>query len=64
MYITVKGFGLLQPHFGHLSCIPFVCMTYKVQGMLSNSNQSVVEKLPSFVKLYMLQPDFKPLTGL
>ena len=26
-------------------------MTSKVQGVLSNSNQSVVEKLPSFVKL-------------
>ena len=49
--VTVKRFGLLQPHFGHLSCIPFVCMTHKVQGMLYNSNQSIVEKLPSFVKL-------------
>ena len=48
---TVKRFGLLQPHFGHLSCIPFVCMTSKVQGMLYSSNHSVGEKLPSFVKL-------------
>ena len=32
----------------HLSCIPFVCMTVKLKECL---NQSVVEKLPSFVKL-------------
>ena len=25
-YNTVKRFGLLQPYFGHLSCISFVCM--------------------------------------
>ena len=35
---TVKRFWLLQLHFGHLICIPFVCMTHKVQGMLSDSN--------------------------
>ena len=32
--------------FGHLSCIPFVCVTRKVQGMVK---QSVVEKLSCFV---------------
>ena len=42
---TVRRFRLLQPCCGHLSCIPFVCMTHEVQGMLYNSNQSVVEKL-------------------
>ena len=32
-------FGLLQPYFGHLSCMPVVCMThYKLQSL------SVVEK--------------------
>ena len=25
---TVKKFGLLQPYFGHLSCIPVVCVTH------------------------------------
>ena len=25
---TVKTFGLLQPYFGHLSCMPVVCVTY------------------------------------
>ena len=44
--VTLKRFGLLQPHFGHLSCIQFVCMTCKVKGMLYNSNPSIVEKLP------------------
>ena len=32
---TAQRIRLLQPYFGHLSCIPFVCMTRKVQGMLS-----------------------------
>ena len=32
---TAKRFRLLQPYFGHLSCIPFVCVTCKVQGMLT-----------------------------
>ena len=45
MYIT----RLLQPYFGHLSCIPFVCMTGK--ECLICMDQSVVEKLPSFDKL-------------
>ena len=48
---TVRRFGLLQPYLGHPSRIPFVCITHKVQGMLDNLNQNVVEKLPSFVKL-------------
>ena len=25
---TVKTFGLLQPYFGHLSCMPVVCVTH------------------------------------
>ena len=25
---TVKRFGLLQPYFGHLSCMPVVCVTH------------------------------------
>ena len=32
---TVKTFGLLQPYYGHLSCMPVVYVTlYKLQGML------------------------------
>ena len=35
LYITLKTFGLLQPYFGHLSCMPVVYVTcYKLQGML------------------------------
>ena len=44
---TVKTFGLLQPYFGHLSCMPVVCVThYKLQKDASYLNQSlsVVEK--------------------
>ena len=43
-----KTFGLLQPCFGHLSCMPVVCVThYKLQRNASYLNQSlsVVEKL-------------------
>ena len=32
---TTKRFRLLQPYFGHLSYIPFVCVTCKVQGALT-----------------------------
>ena len=45
---TVKTFGLLQPYFGHLSCMPVVCVThYKLQRDASYLNQSlcVIEKL-------------------
>ena len=35
IYITVKRFRLHQPCFGHLSCIPSMCVTRKVQGMLT-----------------------------
>ena len=47
---TVKTFGLLQPYFGHLSCMPVVYVTH---CKTSNQNQSlsVVEKLFHFVKL-------------
>ena len=39
---TVKTFGLLQPYFGHLSCMPVVCVThYKLQRDASYLNQSV-----------------------
>ena len=44
---TVKTFGLLQPYFGHLSCMPVVCVThYKLEKDASYLNQSisVVEK--------------------
>ena len=34
-WYTVKTFGLLQPYFCHLSCMPVVYMTcYKLQKML------------------------------
>ena len=37
-----KTFGLLQPCFGHLSCMPVVCVThYKLQRNASYLNQSV-----------------------
>ena len=45
-----KRFRLLQPYFGHLSCIPFVCVTRKVKGMFTIW-KSLVEKLPSFLLL-------------
>ena len=48
--------SMVQPYFGHLSCIPLVCMTCKVQY---NFHQSVVEKLPSLVKL--VSPFRKPI---
>ena len=39
-YYTVKMFGLLQPYFGHLSCMPVVCVThYKLQKDASYLNQ-------------------------
>ena len=47
MQYTIKTFGLLQPYFGHLSCMPVVCVThYKLQKDASYLNQSlsVVEK--------------------
>ena len=34
-WYTVKTFGLLQPYYGHLSCMPVVYVTlYKLQGVL------------------------------
>ena len=48
---TVKTFGLLQPYYGHLSCIPVVYVTsYKLQANLIES-LSVVEMLLLFVKV-------------
>ena len=44
---TAKRFRLLQTYFGHLSCIPFVCITREVQGLLT-IRKRLVEKLPSF----------------
>jgi len=44
----MKTFGLLQPYFGHLNCMPVVCVTkYELQRDASYLNQSlsVVEKL-------------------
>ena len=32
---TVKNFRLLQPYLGHLSCIPFLCVTCTVQEVLT-----------------------------
>ena len=34
-YIHYKKVWLPQPYFGHLSYIPFVCVSRKVQGMLT-----------------------------
>ena len=31
---NAKRFGLLQPYFGQLSCIPLVCMTHEVQARM------------------------------
>ena len=47
-HYTVKTYGLLQPYFGHLSCMPVVNVTCcKTSKDASNQNQSlsVVEKL-------------------
>ena len=49
---TVKTLGLLQPYFGHLSCMPVVhvtCYTLQTSKDASNLIQSVVEKLLYFV---------------
>ena len=32
--IFVKTSGLLQPYFGHFSCMPVVCVTHYFKGML------------------------------
>ena len=53
---TVKKFGLLQPYFGHLSCMPVVCVThYKTSNNASCLNQSltVVEKFLSQIGTYV-----------
>ena len=55
---TVKRFWLFQPYFGYLSCIPFVYLTHKVQRVLIEFEQNVVEQLPSFAKL--VSPFRKP----
>ena len=51
---TVKTLGLLQPYFGHLSCMPVVyviCYTLQTSKDASNLIQSVVEKLLYFTRL-------------
>ena len=47
-------FRLLQPYFGHFSCVSFgyVCNMQSSRSAY-NLNQSVVEKLLSFVKLVL-----------
>ena len=53
-WYTVKMLGLLQPYFGHLSCMPVVYVTrYTLQTSKDASNliQSVVENLLHFVRL-------------
>ena len=58
---TVKSFWLLLPYlwyFGQLRCIPFMCMTHKVQGVLtiwtgSSWQPSIFYKISiSFQKAY------------
>ena len=51
--ITVKRFGLLQPYFGQLRCIPVVRMTQSSRNAY-DLNQDVVENLLAFVKLVSL----------
>ena len=54
LLLTVKTLGLLQPYFGHLSCMPVVyvtCYTLQTSKDASNLSQSVVEKLLCFVRL-------------
>ena len=48
----------LPVSFCHLLCIPFVCMTQSSKSAY-NLNQSIVEKLPSFVKI--ASPFKKPI---
>ena len=55
---TSRKFPAIR-YFGHLSCIPFVCVTCKVQGMLTLFEQHVVEKLSSFVNLDHFQKAYK-----
>ena len=43
---TIKTFGLLQPHFGHLWCLPVVYITPKDAY---NLNESVIDKFFPFV---------------
>ena len=51
---TVRKFRLYTSIiFGYLSSIPSVCVAHKFKNAY-NLNQSVVEKLPSFVKLVSL----------
>lgn len=33
--LCMKTAWFIQPRFGHLCCIAFVCLTRKVQGMLT-----------------------------
>ena len=49
---TVKTFGLLQPCFGHLSCMPAECVThYKLQRDVSYLHQSSREA--SSVRIFL-----------
>ena len=42
---TVKTFVLLQPYFGHLSCMPVVCVTHYKTSKGCFLFESKVEKL-------------------
>ena len=64
---TVKTFWLLQPYFGHLSCMPDVCVThYKTSKgcFLLNQSLSVVEKLLSHIYRIFLQKAYSYLVTL
>ena len=64
---TVKTFWLLQPYFGHLSCMPDVCVThYKTSKgcFLLNQSLSVVEKLLFHIYRIFLQKAYSYLVTL
>ena len=49
--VCCKKVSVTATILGHLSCIPFVCVTRKVQGVLTIQIKSVVEKLLPLIEL-------------
>ena len=56
---TVKTLQLLQPYFGHLSCMPVVYVTRDASN-LNQSPFSVIEKLLLFFFVKLGSPCRKP----
>ena len=51
---TVKRFGLLQPCFGQLSCMPVVCMTHETVRFVVSFHLPLEEFLGCMVMVEML----------